>query len=162
MAIVLNAILFIAAFAGMEVVAYLSHRYLMHGVLWSLHESHHVPHEGPLERNDWFGVLFAIPSIALIWLGVNVYGPLLWIGLGMTAYGVAYFAFHDLIVHRRVRVPYKPRDGYMQRIVAAHRMHHATRDRDGAVSFGFLWAPPIERLRRQREELARARPGAED
>ena len=117
------------------------------------------------KRIGWaaFGAAYIIaPSIALIWLGVNVYPPLLWVGLGMTAYGVAYFAFHDLIVHRRVRVPYKPRDGYMQRIVAAHRMHHATRERDGAVSFGFLWAPPIERLKRQREELARARHVAED
>ena len=151
MSILVNILLFLAAFAGMELVAYLTHRYLMHGPLWSLHESHHVPHEGPLEKNDLFGLFFAIPSIVLIWVGTRFFPPALWIGLGMTAYGAAYFIFHDVIVHRRVKLGYKPRGGYLQRITQAHRMHHATRGREGAVSFGFLYAPPLERLKAERE-----------
>ncbi len=123
----------------------------MHGPLWSLHESHHVPHEGRLEKNDLFGVFFALPSIALIWVGTHGWAPALWIGLGMAAYGAAYFIFHDIIVHRRVKIPYKPGGGYLQRITQAHRIHHATRERDGAVSFGFLYAPALERLLAQRE-----------
>lgn len=156
MTLLVNALLFLAAFAGMEGVAYLTHKYLMHGPLWSLHESHHVPHEGGLERNDLFGVFFAIPSIVLIWIGTRSFPPALWIGLGMTAYGAAYFLFHDVIVHRRVKVGFKPHEGYLQRITQAHRMHHATRGRDGAVSFGFLYAPPLERLKAERE-IAKAR-----
>jgi beta-carotene 3-hydroxylase len=151
MTILINALLFVAAFVGMEVVAYLAHKFVMHGPLWSLHRSHHVPHDHALERNDWFGVFFALPSIVLIWVGTNVYAPALWIGLGMTAYGAAYFIFHDVIVHRRLKVPYKPAGGYLQRITQAHRMHHATRERDGAVSFGFLYAPTLDRLKARRE-----------
>ena len=163
MTILINALLFAAAFVGMEVVAHLAHKYVMHGPLWSLHESHHVPHDHRLEKNDLFGVFFALPSIGLIWLGTHGYPPALWIGLGMTAYGAAYFLFHDVIVHRRLKVPYKPGGGYLQRITQAHRMHHARRQRDGAVSFGFLYAPPLDRLksrRRAARESATARPSA--
>ena len=141
-------LIFAATVAAMEGVAYLTHRYLMHGPLWFLHESHHVEREGKVERNDLFGVLFAIPSIALIYLGTRGATPLLWIGLGMTAYGAIYFLFHDVLVHRRIGHSAKLRSRYLRRIVQAHHIHHATRGRDGAVSFGFLYAPPLERLKR--------------
>ena len=157
MPILVNSLLFVIAFGGMELVAYLTHKYVMHGILWNLHESHHVDHEGWFERNDLFGVFFAIPSILLIYIGVNHYPPLLWLGLGMTAYGVAYVVFHDVIVHRRIKVKYKAKNAYMRRIVQAHRMHHATRVRDGAVSFGFLYAPGLEQLKAQRDRIAAER-----
>jgi beta-carotene 3-hydroxylase len=64
----------------------------------------------------------------------------------MTAYGAVYFGFHDVIVHRRLRHRFKPRSTYLQRIIKAHHIHHATREKHGAVSFGFLYAPPIDRL----------------
>ena len=32
-------------------------------------------------------------------------------------------------------------------IVQAHRLHHAVETKAGAVSFGFLWAPPAETLK---------------
>ncbi len=150
---VLNAVLFLSAFAGMELVAYVTHKYVMHGALWNLHESHHVHHEGWFEKNDVFGIFFAIPSIVLIYVGVNHFAPLLWVGLGMTAYGASYFIFHDVIVHRRIKTPYKAKNSYVRRIVQAHRMHHATRVRDGAVSFGFLYAPRLDRLKAQRDTI---------
>ena len=150
MTVLLNAFLFVAAFAGMEGVACLTHKHVMHGSLWCLHESHHRPRTGIFEKNDLFAVFFAAPSILFIYLGVNVYPPLLWIGLGMTAYGFAYFVFHDVIVHRRIRTAYKPKSGYMKRIVRAHWIHHACHERDGAVSFGFLYA-------RRPEDLSAAR-----
>jgi len=83
----------------MEGVAYLTHKYLMHGPLWFLHRSHHVPHAGFFERNDLFGLLFALPSIALIDAGVRTGSWMLPVGLGMTAYGALYFLFHDVVVH---------------------------------------------------------------
>jgi len=159
MPVLTNVLLFVAAFAGMELVAYVTHKYVMHGILWNLHESHHVYHEGWFEKNDLFGVFFAIPSIVLIYLGVNHYPPLLWVGLGMTAYGAAYFLFHDVIVHRRLKLPYKAKSGYMRRIVQAHHMHHATRVRDGAVSFGFLYAPSLDQLKAERDRIASERAG---
>lgn len=142
-----NTSLFFVAFLGMEGVAYLTHKYLMHGSLWCLHKSHHRPRRGLFELNDLFGVFFSLPSIALIYVGVNHYPPLLWLGLGMTAYGAVYFVFHDVIVHRRIRLSYKAKSRYMKRIIRAHWIHHSTRERDGAVSFGFIYAPPVETLR---------------
>jgi beta-carotene 3-hydroxylase len=130
----------VATFLGMEAVAYLMHRYLMHGPLWFLHESHHRPRRGALELNDLFGLFFAVPSMVLIDLGTHGHPFALAVGLGMTAYGAAYFGFHDVIVHRRVRTRYVPGHPYLKRIVRAHLVHHRTVTRDGAVSFGFLYA----------------------
>lgn len=139
------AVIFIALFIGallaMEAVAYLTHKYLMHGPLWFLHRSHHVPHAGWFEWNDLFGLFFAVPSIVLIHAGVRDGSWMLPIGLGMTGYGVIYFLFHDVVVHRRVRLRGVPQWPYLRRIIMAHLVHHKTHGRDGAQSFGFLYAP---------------------
>jgi beta-carotene 3-hydroxylase len=132
--------LLLAAFVAMEGVAYLAHRYVMHGPLWVLHESHHLPSGGRFERNDLFGVFFALPSIALIYAGTHGHPLLLPVGIGMTAYGAAYFGFHDVVVHRRVRNAFVPRSAYLKRIVRAHLIHHRTLTKHGATSFGFLYA----------------------
>jgi beta-carotene 3-hydroxylase len=141
-----HAAIFLGVLAGMEAVAYLMHKHLMHGPLWFLHKSHHRPRQGWFELNDLFGIFFAIPSMILIYIGVRSQPGLLWAGLGMTAYGVFYFGFHDVLVHRRIRHRFFPRGGYLRRLVQAHLIHHKTLGRDGAVSFGFLYAPPIETL----------------
>jgi beta-carotene 3-hydroxylase len=134
--------LFLATFLGMEGVAYLMHRFLMHGPLWLLHESHHRPRQSAwFELNDLFGILFALPSIVLIYLGTHGQAPLLAVGLGMTAYGAAYFGFHDVLVHRRVRHSWVPKGAYLRRLIRAHLIHHRTLTKEGAVSFGFLYAP---------------------
>lgn len=139
----------------MEGVAYLSHRFLMHGPLWCLHRSHHEPRKGRFERNDLFGLIFAVPSVILIFAGTQGMGgdpwwPGLPLGLGMTAYGLVYWIFHDVIVHRRVRLSWHPGGRYMRHIIRAHVIHHRTQTREGAVSFGFLFAPRLETPRRQR------------
>jgi len=130
----------LATFVAMEGVAFLMHKHLMHGPLWILHESHHRPHAARFEANDLFGVFFAIPSIVLIYLGTHGQSLALPVGIGMTAYGAAYFGFHDVVVHRRIRHSYVPRSAYLRRIVKAHLVHHKTLTREGAVSFGFLYA----------------------
>jgi beta-carotene 3-hydroxylase len=141
------AVLFVATVAAMEGVAFLMHKYVMHGPMWFLHESHHVRDKSRFELNDLFGVFFAIPSIILIYLGTHGQPLLLPIGLGMTAYGAIYFGFHDVIVHRRIPHTMRFTNRYLQRIIKAHHIHHATRTKDGAVSFGFVYAPPIEKLK---------------
>ncbi len=148
-AIVVPILLVAAAFAAMEGVAYLTHRYVMHGFMWSLHESHHIPRTGRFEKNDLFAVIFAGPSIVLVYLGVHHYPPLGWLGLGMTLYGLMYFLFHDVIVHQRLRFRRIPRFGYLRRIIQAHRMHHASDRKHGGVSFGFLYAPPVRKLKQE-------------
>ena len=142
--------LFLFALAGMEGVAYLSHRYVMDGALWCLHRSHHEPQTGWFELNDVFGIFFALPSIALIYMGTHGTPWALPLGVGMTAYGFCYFMFHDVIVHRRVALSWRPGGRYFDRIIKAHHIHHSTHQRVGAVSFGFLWSPPPSRLRANR------------
>lgn len=146
MQILINIALFVLAFVMMEGVAWVTHKYVMHGFLWCLHRSHHEPRDGVFEKNDFFAMFFAAPSIIFIWLGVNVWAPLLWVGLGMTAYGLAYFIFHDGIVHRRLPFRYRGKNSYMRRIIEAHWVHHATQTKEGCVSFGFLYARPVAEL----------------
>lgn len=150
---ILKAVLFFGALVSMEGIAYLTHKHVMHGWLWCLHESHHRRRTGPFELNDLFVVFFASISIIVLYLGVHGYPLLLWVGLGMTGYGVLYFMFHEVTVHQRIPFPYKPRSRYMKRIIKAHRMHHdvdAAGDPHRMVSFGFLYAPPIEKLKQSR------------
>jgi beta-carotene 3-hydroxylase len=150
----LGPILFLLTLIGMEAFAYAAHRWLMHGPGWFLHKSHHRPRTGRFELNDLYGVIFAGPSIALIFGGLHWgWGSwAVWVGAGIAAYGAIYFGFHDLIVHKRLNHRYVPRSTYMKRIVQAHRLHHAVETKDGTVSFGFLVAPRPEALK---AELAR-------
>jgi beta-carotene 3-hydroxylase len=154
MTMLAGPLFFLAALLAMEGVAYAAHRWIMHGPGWFLHASHHRPRAGWFEANDLYAVIFAIPSILLLWAGVRLGwgGGYAWAGAGIAAYGAVYFGFHDVIVHRRLRHSHVPRSAYMKRIVQAHRLHHAVATRQGAVSFGFLVAPPAARLK---AELAR-------
>jgi len=139
--------------AVMEGVAYVAHRWIMHGFLWSLHRSHHEARKGVLEINDWFAVMGALPAIALIFMGSQLGMGLwlMWVGIGITVYGMIYFGFHDVIVHRRVVHRYIPKSAYMKRIVQAHRLHHAVESKHHGLSFGFLVAPPLDKLMLQLE-----------
>ena len=132
----------------MELVAAAVHRFVMHGPGWGWHRSHHEPRSGRLERNDLYALVFAGISILLFLIGER--WPLLWwVGLGLVAYGLFYALLHDGLVHRRLPVGITPRRGYLKRLVQAHRLHHAVTERDGAVSFGFLYAPPVATLIRR-------------
>ena len=93
------------------------------------------------EKNDWFAVLFAIPSILCIYSGYHNDTVLLWVGVGIACYCPAYFIFHDIIVHRRIKIKYKFSSRYMKRMIRAHQLHHSTSEKDDALSFGFLYVP---------------------
>ena len=138
--------IFLAVFFGMEGIAWALHKYVMHGFLWVLHSSHHRPRQSWFELNDFFGVFFAVVSIGLMLAGTFYAAPFFWAGLGMTAYGLVYFLIHDVLVHRRIEHGYVPRNSYLRRVYQAHRLHHATPGKQGAVSFGFVYSPPPEKL----------------
>ncbi|QNM81880.1 beta-carotene hydroxylase [Sphingomonas sabuli] len=142
----------------MEGVAYVAHRWVMHGLGWFLHESHHRERHGWFELNDLYALIFAVPSIVLLYGGVQAgWGDwATWVGAGIAAYGAIYFGFHDVIVHRRIGHRYVPRSTYMKRIVQAHRLHHVTTSKHGSVSFGFLYAPPAEALKAELQDSAAA------
>ena len=143
------AALFLVTVVGMEAFAYAAHRWVMHGVGWFLHESHHRARPGNWELNDLYAAIFAVPSIVLLLGGVRLgwWPGCIWIGAGIAAYGAIYFGFHDVIVHRRLPTRYLPRSTYMKRIVQAHRLHHVVDTKAGTVSFGFLVAPRPEALK---------------
>jgi beta-carotene 3-hydroxylase len=145
---------FLATLIAMEGFAYAMHRWVMHGPGWILHASHHRPRPGRFEANDLYALIFALPSILLLYGGVNLAwgGWAIGAGAGIAAYGAIYFGFHDVLVHKRIAHRRVARSRYLKRIVQAHLLHHAVHRRRGAVSFGFLWAPPAGRLA---EELAR-------
>ena len=151
MSIAVGILLFFGTILGMEAVAYGAHRWVMHGPGWFLHESHHRQRKGLFELNDLYALIFAIPSILLLLGGVHLgWGSwAIWVGAGIAAYGAIYFGFHDVIVHQRIGHRYMTRSTYMKRIIQAHRLHHATSGKHGSVSFGFLWAPPADVLKRQ-------------
>ena len=60
-----NVLIVLGTFIFMEGVAWFTHKYIMHGFLWSWHKSHHKKHDHFLEMNDLFAVVFSIPSILL-------------------------------------------------------------------------------------------------
>lgn len=148
-----NAGVFFATFIGMEAFAWLVHKYVMHGWGWGWHRSHHEPETGWFEKNDLYAAVFALFAILLIALGTQGLHPLEWIGAGMTAYGFMYFVVHDGLVHKRWPLKFIPRQGYLKRLYQAHLMHHAVSGKHRCVSFGFLYAPSIARLREQLRTL---------
>ncbi len=135
----------LAIVAVMEAFAYAAHRWIMHGPMWFWHASHHRERDGWFERNDRFALVFGLASCVPIFMGTQLHlgSAWTWIGVGIIVYGMIYFLFHDVLVHRRIAHHIVPRSRYLRRIVQAHRLHHAVGTKDGTVSFGFLYAPPI-------------------
>jgi beta-carotene 3-hydroxylase len=147
--LIIDLAIVLATVIGMEVFAALVHRHVMHGRLgWRLHRDHHEPDDGWFERNDIYAIGFAGIVVALFVAGARTW-PLTQIALGMSLYGVLYFVVHDGLVHKRWPFRHVPRKGYLRRLYQAHRLHHATKGRTGAVSFGFLYAPPLKTLLEQ-------------
>lgn len=139
----------IGVFLFMEFVAWFTHKYVMHGFLWSLHKDHHIRDGRRFEWNDLFALFFSVPSVILIYLGFQTLDYRFWIGIGILAYGVAYFLFHDVYVHRRVKIiPGNVSNRYLRATVNAHLDHHKPRF---YANYGFLIAP----LRYYKEEFRR-------
>lgn len=138
----------------MEFVAWLAHKYLMHGALWNLHEDHHKPHfekEGFFEKNDWFFVVFAVPSMLCYMIGAGVEGYLwlLFVGVGISIYGLIYFLIHDVYIHQRFRWFRQLDSKYSRAILKAHGAHHAKTYKEDGVSFGLLFVNPKYFMKRK-------------
>ena len=124
----------IFGFAGMEIFSYLVHRFLFHGVLWRIHQTHHQSNKFFLELNDVFSLIFAILSIGLMISQNRVAFP---IGLGIALYGLVYFITHDFFTHRRF-LPFKSTNKILLAVRAAHQRHHQTTDKSGIEPFGLF------------------------
>lgn len=142
MQIFINTLILIASFLFMELVAWFSHKYLMHGILWFMHRDHHQKPKGRFwEINDLFFIIFALPGIAFIYFGFlqGLNSPLLWAGLGISLYGMVYLFVHDIAVHQRVRL-FRHLDGaYFRAIRKAHKIHHKYLEKEDGENFGFVF-----------------------
>ncbi|MBK3517543.1 sterol desaturase family protein [Carboxylicivirga marina] len=136
--IVLFILITFCTFVFMEGVTWFTHKFIMHGFLWVLHEDHHYPRKGQVfQKNDSFFFIFATPSILLFYFGIN---PSLnytfFIGLGILFYGMAYFLVHDVFIHQRFSWLSNVQHPYFLGLRRAHGSHHT-----GGKCFGMLWVP---------------------
>lgn len=138
-----NILITLVAFFAMEAVAWLTHKYIMHGFLWIWHKDHHKKDTyGFFEKNDYFFLVFAIPGILGLFIGMNMdYNFLFYIGLGITIYGFAYFLVHDVFIHQRIKWFRNANSPYFKAIRRAHKMHHKHLGKEDGECFGMLWVP---------------------
>ena len=144
----------LGAFLVMEGITWLTHKYIMHGLLWYLHKDHHQPEPGFFEKNDAFFIIFAVPSFCCILFGtIRETYWLQAIGFGVMAYGFAYFLVHDVIIHQRFKWFTRSNNTYVRAIRWAHKMHHRHLDRHDGESFGMLYVHKKywEKVRRDRK-----------
>ena len=147
-----RAVVFAAAFAGMEAVSYSAHRWVMHGrgIVW--HRSHHATPEGRFERNDLFPAVFSMPAIGLFAAASIVTPPWTrWAAAGITTYGVAYMTIHELAIHRRFAVQI-PDNHYLRWLRRSHAAHHI----DGGEPYGMLLPLLSASRRRDLDEAGRS------
>ena len=154
----MSVLIILITFIAMEFVAWFTHKFVMHGFLWDWHEDHHLPKykkEGFFEKNDLFFLVFAVPSAACYFLGSFV-APLhflLFVGIGISIYGLVYFLIHDVYIHQRFDW-FKQLDGwYSKAILRAHGRHHARQTKEDCESFGLLLPHPRYFLRKKRRPV---------
>ncbi len=143
MKIALWFLIFISTFSIMEFMAWFTHKYIMHGFLWSLHKDHHKKdHDSWFERNDAFFIFYAVVSMGFIllantsdfWIGYPI-------GFGIMAYGAAYFLVHDIFIHQRFKIFRNANNWYARGVRRAHKIHHKHLGKEKGECFGMLFVP---------------------
>jgi beta-carotene 3-hydroxylase len=131
-------LIFLGTFSIMEFNAWFTHKYIMHGFLWSLHKDH----DSWFERNDAFFIFYAIVSMSCFYLwSVKGIWFCLPIGFGILAYGVAYFIVHDIFIHQRFKWLRNIDNKYARGLRRAHKIHHKHLGKDKGENFGMLFVP---------------------
>ena len=135
-------LIFLGTFLIMECVTWCTHKFVMHGFLWYLHRDHHQESEGFFEKNDAFFLIFAIPSMLLMLSGkLNGMDFKFYLGLGIAAYGLAYFLVHDIFIHQRFKFLRNSNHWYLRGLRRAHKMHHKHLGKEHGECFGMLIVP---------------------
>ena len=136
-------LILIFTFLFMEFVAWFSHKYIMHGFLWYLHEDHHKKdHDSWFERNDTFFLFYAVVSMLFVlsWAKLDFFYGLP-IAIGIFLYGFTYFVVHDVFIHQRFKIFRNIDNKYARGIRRAHKIHHKNINKDGGECFGMLIVP---------------------
>jgi beta-carotene 3-hydroxylase len=143
MQILLYIAIVIVTFCIMECITWLTHKYIMHGLFWNLHEDHHNKTDHFFEKNDYFFVMFACISIFFFSFGsfVEGYAFMFYIGIGITLYGIAYFMVHDVFIHQRFKWFSKTNNIYFRALRKAHKIHHKHMGKEEGECFGMLFVP---------------------
>lgn len=131
--------LILLTFLGMELFSWALHKYVMHGILWKIHESHHKPRKGVFEINDVFSVLFGSACVFCMVYGLQNKHWALYIGIGIFVYGFIYFLLHDGFIHQRFPFLRHSNNKYIKALQNAHYAHHKHHKKEGGESFGLLW-----------------------
>lgn len=140
---ILNIAVLLLTFLFMEFMAWFAHKYIMHGLLWMLHEDHHVHKPGFFEKNDAFFLIFAVPSALCLYFGLENGGDFrAYIGAGIALYGLAYFLVHDVFIHQRFKWFTRTDNVYFRAIRKAHKVHHKHLGKEYGECFGMLYVPP--------------------
>lgn len=137
-----NILITVAVYFFMEFVAWFTHKYIMHGLLWNLHEDHHKGSHGFFEKNDYFFLIFAIPGLIFSFSGYfDNWDYKFFIGLGITLYGFTYFFLHDILIHQRFKFLRNTNNVYFLALRRAHKMHHKHLEKEDGECFGMLIVP---------------------
>ena len=152
MSTIVPVLVTLTTFIVMEGVAWLSHKYLMHGAMWYFHADHHVHEPGFFEKNDAFFLIFAVPSAYCFITGSIHQDFRFWIGAGIALYGLAYFLVHDVFIHQRFPWFKRTKNAYFMAIRKAHKVHHKHLGKEDGECFGMLFVPP-RYLREARKAL---------
>ena len=142
------------AFAGMEAVSYLSHRFVMHGFGFGIHRSHHQAPDGGFELNDLYPLMFSSVAISAFAAGTFLpdLRPLVFAGTGITLYGASYLFVHEIYIHRRIPLV-KREHAVLEWLKQSHRVHHLY----GGEPYGML-LPIVPRELRRRAAATPADP----
>jgi len=138
MSIIFSILIVLGTIAAMECLSWFIHKYLFHGPLWFMHESHHQKSHSFFEWNDLFALLFAALALYLMYIDRKYFGYRFFIGLGITLYGLIYFIIHDWFVHRRFKT-FKSNNVYLKAVRKAHKIHHKNQGKEQGRAFGLLF-----------------------
>lgn len=139
MIILFHIAIVIATFLFMEFMAWFTHKYVMHGLMWYFHYDHHNGRKGFFERNDVFFLIFAIPGWLFTMFGMmHGFDWKLYVGIGIILYGLAYFLVHDVFIHQRFKWFKNSNLKYFKAVRKAHRAHHSHINKEKGESFGML------------------------
>ncbi len=137
-----NATIVVITFLVMEFVAWFTHKFVMHGFLWYLHKDHHQVEPGFFEKNDAFFLIFAVPSALCYIFGLMAGGDFrLYIGMGISLYGLGYFFIHEIVIHQRFKLFTHWNNRYVRAIRRAHKIHHKHLGKHQGENFGMLIVP---------------------
>jgi beta-carotene 3-hydroxylase len=128
------------SFILMELLSYVLHRYIFHGLFWRIHKTHHESSHSVFELNDLFSFSFSIAAIVLMIIGLqeNILESLSFpIGMGITIYGILYFIIHDIYTHKRF-AKLKTDNRIINIIKKAHQKHHQSAKKIGNEPYGLF------------------------